>query len=295
MKKISTTCSDICPSYTKKPDAGFYSKTIKAGETFVFEAGEYNNLVFLTAGEFIINSVEREKYNVPTMSFVFCYKAYRYEITAITDVELVISYFMSMIYACDMLSLQKVNTDINKIRYKFKAVEINKPLNYFLSSLLYYLKSDIYCLHMHRAKSKELFIIFKFFYTVDLQMTTFYNLFDRNILFMSLVINNRRKAKNVEELARLCGYSISRFKAKFKALFEDTPYAWMQKQNALEIHKKLCDLNYPLKKIVYTFGFTDYSHLSRYCKKHFGSTPSQLRTNTTHEDSYKIGSDHNLI
>lgn len=277
MEKIETYCPALCPSYAEYPEAGFYYKKIKAGESFILEAGEYCNLVFLITGEFVVDSLEREQYNVSTKSFVFCYKAYSYEITAITDVEVVISYLISMTHACDMLSLQKVNMYIKKIKYKFNAVEINEPLDHFLSSLLCYLKNDIYCLHMHRAKTVELFIIFKFFYPLDLQMMTFYNLFNRNMSFMSLVIKNRQKAKNVEELAHLCGYSISSFKTKFRAQFRDTPYAWMQKQTALEIHKKLCDTNYPLKKIVSTFGFTDYGHLSRYCKKYFGSTPSELR------------------
>lgn len=128
------------------------------------------------------------------MSFIFCYKSYHYEITAITE--------------CDKLSLQKVNVYLKKVKYKFRAVDINEPLNHFLSSLLYYLKNEIHCLHMHRAKTMELFIIFKFFYPADLHRITFYNLFNRNMSFMSLVINNRRKAKNVEELAYLSGYSI---------------------------------------------------------------------------------------
>lgn len=281
MNKLNVFCSESCPSRAKAPDAGFCYKTIKAGETLVLEVGEYSNLVFLTTGEFVINSVEREKYIVPAMNFVFCYKAYCYEITAITDVEIVICYFISMSYACDMLSLPKVNIYLTKIKYKFKAVSINEPLSDFLSTVLCYLKNDIYCIHMHQAKMMELFIVYKFFYPAELHLMTFYNLFDRNISFMSLVINNRRKAKNVEQLAHLCGYSISGFKSRFKAQFGDTPYAWMQKQSAIDIHKKICDVEYPLKKIVYTFGFTDYGHLSRYCKKYFGATSSELRAKAT--------------
>lgn len=274
---MSNQCPATCHSYTLEPEAGFSLITLKEGEKMVIEHGDYNSLLFLTAGNFEINSEERNDYVVREGHFVFCFRAYHYEITALTDVEIVKAHFITAGATCDMIPFNSIVGKIKKISYKFTQVAMNEPMNLLLQSIKLYLGNSMKCNHLHRAKIQEMFIIFKFFYTPQIQLRTFYNLFDRNQSFVSLVRNNAPRVKTVEELADICGFSVQHFNNMFKQEFGDTPYSWMQKQRIQEIERLLTDTNVPLKSIIKMYSFTNHGHFALFCRKYLHKTPLKIR------------------
>ncbi|MBQ5594126.1 MAG: helix-turn-helix transcriptional regulator [Alistipes sp.] len=274
---MSNQCPATCHSYTLEPEAGFSLITLKEGEKMVIESGDYNSLLFLTAGNFEINSEERNDYVVREGHFVFCFRAYHYEITALSDVEIVKAHFIAAGATCDMIPFNSIVGKIKKISYKFTQVAMNEPMNLLLQSVRLYLGNSMKCNHLHRAKIQEMFIIFKFFYTPQIQLRTFYNLFDRNQSFVSLVRNNAPRVKTVEELADICGFSVQHFNNMFKQEFGDTPYSWMQKQRIQEIERLLTDTNVPLKSIIKMYSFTNHGHFALFCRKYLHKTPLKIR------------------
>ncbi len=274
---MSNHCPATCHSYTLEPEAGFKYITLKAGEKFIVQRGDVNSLIFLMSGNIIIDSEERKDYTVREKHFVFCFRAYQYEITAVTDVEIIRAHFIAAGAMCDMIPFNSIVGKIKKINYKFTQVAINEPLGLFLRSKMIYLQNDMHCNHLHRAKIQEMFVIFKFFYTQQIQLRTFYNLFDRNQSFASLVRNNAPRVKTVEELADICGFSIQHFNNMFKQEFHDTPYSWMQKQRITEIERLLVQTNVPLKSIIKMYGFTNHGHFALFCRKYLKKTPLKIR------------------
>lgn len=274
---MSNQCPATCHSFTLEPEAGFSLITLKAGEKMVVERGDYNSLLFLTAGNFEINSEERSDYTVREGHFVFCFRAYHYDITALTDVEIVKAHFIAAGAACDMIPFNSIVGKIKKINYKFTQVAMNEPMNLLLESMKLYLGNSMKCNHLHRAKIQEMFVIFKFFYNPQIQLRTFYNLFDRNQSFVSLVRNNAPRVKTVEELADICGFSIQHFNNMFKHEFNDTPYSWMQKQRIIEIERLLTETNVPLKSIIKMYSFTNHGHFALFCRKYLNKTPLKIR------------------
>ena len=274
---MSNHCPATCHSYTLEPEAGFSLITLKEGEKMVIESGDFNSLLFLTAGNFEIDSEERNDYVVREGHFVFCFRAYHYEITALTDVEIVKAHFITAGATCDMIPFNSIVGKIKKISYKFTQVAMNEPMNLLLQSIKLYLGNSMKCNHLHRAKIQEMFIIFKFFYTPQIQLRTFYNLFDRNQSFVSLVRNNAPRVKTVEELADICGFSVQHFNNMFKQEFNDTPYSLMQKQRIQEIERLLTDTNVPLKSIIKMYSFTNHGHFALFCRKYLHKTPLKIR------------------
>ena len=256
---MSNQCPATCHSYTVEPEAGFSLITLKEGEKLVVERGDFNSLLFLTSGNFEINSEERNEYVVREGHFVFCFRAFHYEITALSDVEIIKAHFITAGATCDMIPF---NSIVGKIK---------------LQSIRFYLDNSMKCNHLHRAKIQEMFIIFKFFYTPQIQLRTFYNLFDRNQSFVSLVRNNAPRVKTVEELADICGFSVQHFNNMFKQEFNDTPYSWMQKQRIQEIERLLTDTNVPLKSIIKMYSFTNHGHFALFCRKYLHKTPLKIR------------------
>ena len=274
---MSNHCPATCHSYSLEPEAGFSLITLKEGEKMVIERGDFNCLLFLTSGNFEITSEERRDYIVREGHFVFCFRAYHYEITAHSDVEIVRAHFIAAGAACDMIPFNSIAGKIKKINYKFTQVAMNEPMNLLLESMKMYLGNSMHCNHLHRAKIQEMFVIFKFFYSPQIQLRTFYNLFDRNQSFVSLVRNNAPRVKTVEELADICGFSIQHFNNMFKQEFHDTPYSWMQKQRIIEIERLLTETNVPLKSIIKMYSFTNHGHFALFCRKYLKKTPLKIR------------------
>ena len=274
---MSNQCPATCHSYTVEPEAGFSLIKLQEGEKLVVERGDFNSLLFLTVGNFEINSEERNDYVVREGHFVFCFRAFQYEITALSDVEIVKAHFITAGATCDMIPFNSIVGKIKKISYKFTQVAMNEPMNILLQSVKLYLDNSMKCNHLQRAKIQEMFIIFKFFYTPQIQLRTFYNLFDRNQSFVSLVRNNAPRVKTVEELADICGFSVQHFNNMFKQEFNDTPYSWMQKQRIEEIERLLTDTNVPLKSIIKMYSFTNHGHFALFCRKYLHKTPLKIR------------------
>jgi AraC-like DNA-binding protein len=260
-----------------EPEAGFSYIKLKEGDSYVVERGDHNSILFLLSGDFEVSSEERRDYIVRAEHFVFCFRAYHYEIKAVTDVEIIRAHFITAGATCDMIPFNSIVGKIKKINYKFTQVAINEPMQHLLNSVRYYLQNDMKCNHLHRAKIQEMFIIFKFFYTPQIQLRTFYNLFDRNQSFASLVRNNAPRVKTVEELADICGFSIQHFNNMFKQEFNDTPYSWMQKQRIVEIEHLLTETNVPLKSIIKMYSFTNHGHFALFCRKYLKKTPLKIR------------------
>ena len=274
---MSNQCPATCHSYTLEPEAGFSLIKLKAGDKLDIKKDEFNCLLFLLSGNFEITSEERRDYTVRESHFVFCFRAYHYEVTALTDVEIVKAHFIAAGAACDMIPFNSIVGKIKKINYKFTQVAVNEPMELLLQSVKMYLENSMMCNHLHRAKIQEMFVIFKFFYSPQIQLRTFYNLFDRNQSFVSLVRNNAPRVKTVEELADICGFSIQHFNNMFKQEFHDTPYSWMQKQRIIEIERLLTETNVPLKSIIKMYSFTNHGHFALFCRKYLKKTPLKIR------------------
>ena len=274
---MSNQCPATCHSYTLEPEAGFTHILLKEGESLVIERGDKNSILFLMSGNFEISSEERRDYVVREGHFVFCFRAYHYDITALSDVEIIRANFITAGATCDMIPFNSIVGKIKKINYKFTQVALNEPMDLLLQSVRHYLQNSMKCNHLHRAKIQEMFIIFKFFYSPQIQLRTFYNLFDRNQSFASLVRNNAPRVKTVEELADICGFSIQHFNNMFKQEFHDTPYSWMQKQRIVEIERLLTETNVPLKSIIKMYNFTNHGHFALFCRKYLKKTPLKVR------------------
>lgn len=100
---------------------------------------------------------------------------------------------------------------------------------------------------MYLLKHKELYLIFKHFYTLEEITQIFYMSLGSNPLFVELVLDNYLKVKTTKELATLLGFGIKTFEKIFKENFDEAPYKWIQERKAMQIQQKLMNPNIPLK------------------------------------------------
>ena len=81
----------------------------------------------------------------------------------------------------------------------------------------------------------------------------------------------------IEDYAKLCHMSLSKFKKTFKEHYNITPGLWLkQRKLDLALHR-LLNSNLPINQLSFECGFEDPSHFIRVFKKKYGITPLQYR------------------
>ena len=271
------SCPKSCPSL-QHPEAGFYRKTCKAGEVIIIDRSHTSSIVFVTKGSCVIDSNERTDYHVDDNHVLLCYQDYSYEFKAETDLELIVCYFANPGAACNMGALSKQLRKKADFQYEFKALPFHESFDEHLSLLNKYLDSDIRCAHMHHSMMELVFINFRFFYNQDEQLNFFYNLFGHTVSFIALIENNRSKAKNLKQLAEMCGYTINQFNEIFRRHITDkTPREWIQDSRRVEILNDIKYTDIRLYDLSEKYGFSGPGNFCAYCKREFGELPSHIR------------------
>ena len=81
---------------------------------------------------------------------------------------------------------------------------------------------------------------------------------------------------NMERFAYLTGRSLSAFKRDFKAIFNQTPNAWLVQKRLQEAHFLIDKKHKKPSEIYLDLGFETLSHFSFAFKKLFGRTPTEV-------------------
>lgn len=89
----------------------------------------------------------------------------------------------------------------------------------------------------------------------------------------TIVEENYANPISLNDLAYLCGRSLSSFKRDFHAIYHTTPAAWIR-QKRLTKAREMLATGMSVKDVCYSLGFESSAHFSRLFKAHFGQSPS---------------------
>ena len=82
---------------------------------------------------------------------------------------------------------------------------------------------------------------------------------------------------SLDEFARICHRSLSKFKRDFDEVFGLPPGKWLMEKRLEYASRLLFNTKKSITDIVVESGFTNITHFDRIFKKHFGATPLQHR------------------
>lgn len=91
------------------------------------------------------------------------------------------------------------------------------------------------------------------------------------------VSNFESPPMTVEELARMCNMSVTKFKSVFKSLFGMSCYQYYQAQRMEYARELLSKHQYPVKEVSYLTGFQNTANFTRSFKKAFDMLPRDFQ------------------
>jgi AraC-like DNA-binding protein len=86
---------------------------------------------------------------------------------------------------------------------------------------------------------------------------------------------------NIDKFGFLTGRSLTTFKRDFKKAFKTTPQKWLTQKRLELAHYQLAEKNRKPVEIYYETGFENLSHFTYAFKKHFGYTPTAIKSGGT--------------
>lgn len=92
-----------------------------------------------------------------------------------------------------------------------------------------------------------------------------------------IVNNNIYEDLSLEELAHLCNLSLSSFKRKFRAIYDDAPASYIRNKRLAKASELLLVSNDHIAEIGFQCGFIDTDTFSKSFRKKYGVAPSEYR------------------
>ena len=203
------------------------------------KADKNNNLVFILHGEMEVIYGDLYPRLISGGNMILLTPLSRCVCKAVSTVELIILGFGTLNHSCDKYIFQNLTPFFSLIKYEFRELEIRESLDRFLQLMQNYEQNQVPMADLASRKIQELFIILHAYYTSDELAMLFYPLLGKNMEFKKLVVDYYLHVKSAGEFAELCGYSQGVFQKKFKDVFGETVYQWMQRQKAEYIKHRL--------------------------------------------------------
>ena len=264
-----------CRHYVSDYSCGFTYRNITGGD-FMDVENRYNHLIFLTEGKLIVNCDEFANRHFKQGDLFFIPRAAAAQLTIVEDSKMIVCVFDAIKSICDKFNLHSCWSICKDLKYDFRSVRIIPQMEVFLNQLIYYLDQGVKCEHFHELKSQEMFLIFRWFYTREQLALLFYPIIGQSLDFKTFILDNHLKVKNINELSDLSMMGRSGFDVKFKKEFGMPPGQWLLKQKAKHIKIHMSMPGVTISDLLIKFDFNSATHFTRFCKQHFGCTPSKL-------------------
>ena len=273
--KEYTSCMDCkTPSYK-----GFGLEQMIAGKSFDsnLSAIKSNYFIFILEGALEVKKDHEATVYFEKETLFFLSATSSYKMKTIKSGQCIyFSFLHKDIQICHSNLLNHYLSECNWYEKRLRPLKVNSFLSRFLKLLKEYLQHGINCRHLHEMKEKELMIIFRRTYSKEDLLTLLHPILGKDVNFKESIILLSDNFFNRTDLAKQLGMSVPDLSRKFKAEFNEPIHAWILKHKNARILEQVAVPSITIKDIIYEFNFSSSANFNRYCKKHFGCTPSEL-------------------
>ena len=255
---------------------GFYYKELPIQTHVESRALVQNIILFMIEGSFSFSYDHYVNRVCFAGEMLFFPKSAMITGLVLADAKFLYMTFDIPLNVCDRQYIQKQWMIAERIIYNFTPLKINYSVDVFVTNLVYLLQNGGDYIELHDIKHREIFILFRMFYTREQFAMFFYPIIGKNFNFKNFVLENYVNCYNLKELVERSNMSSNVFMRKFKNEFGVSAYQWMLKQMCHKIQHKASEPEVTVKEIMSEVGIESYSNFNRICKRHFGQTPKKL-------------------
>jgi len=181
---------------------------------------------------------------------------------------------------CNHLSLTSLyehEQEFKKKRDFSFSLKFNERIKIYLKLLQICVEDGLNCNYYFQIKQKEFFVLLRSYYPEEDLFYFFYPVLSKDIDFSDMVYTHYEKNQNIEELAGALNYSVSGLRKKFKRAFGIPVSQWINIEKSKRIYHEINCSNKTFMEIAEENGFNSLSYFNKFCKKHFGKSPSDIR------------------
>lgn len=192
------------------------------------------------------------------------------------DCQILICSFDIPLNHCDNLTINRTSQLISAEEFDFSPIPIKETMGMFIDLMIRYVQDKINCEHLQECKQKEIFAIFKCYYTEKELAMLFHGLSTEFYELKSKIFENCNKYSGTQAMADFTGMSRRKFENVFKNIFGDTYANWMLKHNGNILGYTATKPGATMNDLMECCNINSLATLNRICRKCFGCTPGKL-------------------
>lgn len=266
-----------CAKYSDKRSRGFrYLEIGTGGAIPSLEDQPLNYLFCILEGGVKVNCLGVPERLFKAGEMVLIAQGDSCSCQVVEDLRLLIFGFDIPSSDCDKMIFEDYAPLAESVEYDFSPTPIKRPLRSMLDLLVVYLQSGLNCMHLHELKHREFFLLIRGFYSRQEIARLLYPLLGRSLSFRNTILQNYRKASNINDLVQFTRLSRSNFFVRFKQEFGMTAKEWLAVRIKQDIMRLASNRRLSTKEIMHRLNFDSPQQFNRFCKANFGLPPTQL-------------------
>lgn len=268
-----------CTYYTTGEQAIIETAEIKAGKYIMKEDVEHNALVFVLSGEIDISTAGAVCKRVQGRQFFLICAGDSFHGKAISDTIILGCTFDRDMSLCNRFSIEQLQDFKPTVKQDkgitllpvhdllFKELELTRKI----------LCSGMLCIHFQSLKKELFFLELRGLYRKEDLARLFAPILGRDIDFKDLVLKTYPQVGTSQELIDKLNMSPTAFKKKFKETFGVSARQWLIHKKEQKIIRDILMTNMSITELADKYRFT-VNYMTTFCKKRFGKSPTDLRT-----------------
>lgn len=251
----------------------FRVKMFTGGEKLEHKSEAFNSILFVSIGEIQVRDNTKVK-TVKPDEFIVIPNGVGIDIEFNRDSTILLVSFD----ITNLISNSQITDRLKHIEprglFISKPMSAKNTLRIFLKGIYEYLNHKGIHSSVYTHKLTELLLLICFSYDASELQDIFGCLKISN--FQRNVYGNYKGIRNVSELSEKLNMNKHSFSKQFNDEFGISPAKWLSQQLAKDIIRKISNSNILAKDLMYEFNFSSATDFTRFCKRHYGQTPSEL-------------------
>ena len=241
-----------------------------------------NKIIFFLKGGIRYSFHDYPECKISKGKFLFLPMGYKCTYYTESDTVALIFRLYNPIKLCESFFIERLfdlqDSGVDSRQNSIKVLDINPRMQQFINSLIDCISDGIKCKYYFDLKIREFFLMLRAYYPKNELREFLGMILSRDTAFSEYVRSNRNKYPTVAALAKSMNFSQKQFVTRFKRIFKRTPYDWMKEGKTITVLHEITTTKKSIKQVAIESGFTSVPQFTRYCRREFGKTPTDIRS-----------------